>query len=202
MPSRLTTKRLLLDEVTIADIDSVTVLASDRDVARGTLGIPHPYSRDEAESWIRKIPLDEQSGASITWAIRMPEKMNLIGCVTLFFMPRHKRAEIGFWLGRPYWGAGFATEAVRSVLDFGFSNLDLRRVDGSHFEWNAASSRVLLKTGFLLEGMRRQFLRRFELFEDLMVYGLLAESFNFNSGHSERPNQAEIVRPDPSPHRP
>jgi ribosomal-protein-alanine N-acetyltransferase len=177
VPSRIITKRLLLDAVTESDTKKIVELAGDFDVARGTLGIPHPYGHSDAESWIRGIPEEEQGGKSVTWAIRRIENSDMIGCVTLFVFAKHGRAEIGFWVGRPEWGKGIATEAARAVIGFGFSNFALRRIDGSHFEWNAASSRVLTKLGFVQEGQRRDFVKRFDRFESLVVYGLMADSF-------------------------
>jgi len=195
VPSRIITKRLLLDAVTESDVGKIAQLAGDRDVARGTLGIPHPYGISDAESWIRGLPDEERSAKSVTWAIRRKENSDMIGCVTLFVFAKHGRAEIGFWVGRPDWGKGFVTEAARAVIGFGFSNLALRRIDGSHFEWNAASSRVLNKLGFVQEGLRRDFVKRFDRFENLVVYGLMADTFEDLVRGSTEMNPAENPAP-------
>ena len=75
-----------------------------------------------------------------------------------------RTAEIGYWLGEPFWGKGIATMAVAKMTDFAFSHFDLDRIQAEVFEWNPASSRVLEKAGYSLEGrLRRELSRREKL---------------------------------------
>ena len=63
-----------------------------------------------------------------------------------------RSAEVGYWLGQPFWGRGIATEALRAVTDYAFTTLDICRLEAGVFDWNPASARVLEKAGYVLEG--------------------------------------------------
>lgn len=86
---------------------------------------------------------------------------------------RAHRAEIGYWLARPFWGQGIMTDAVRAFVRYAFSELELLRLTAHVFENNVASSRVLEKNGFLLEGKLREHFFKDGNFLDARLYGLL-----------------------------
>ncbi|HKG93136.1 MAG TPA: GNAT family protein [Gemmatimonadaceae bacterium] len=86
----------------------------------------------------------------------------------------HARGELGYWVGAGMWGRGYATEAARAVVSFGFATLGLNRIQARHFLRNPASGRVLQKLGMRCEGMHRQAYRRWGRFEDVAVYAILA----------------------------
>jgi RimJ/RimL family protein N-acetyltransferase len=85
----------------------------------------------------------------------------------------HSRAELGYWIGVPYWRRGFATEAGRSIVRFGFEELGLHRVQARHLERNPASGSVLRKLGMQLEGIHRHAVRKWGVFEDVALYSVL-----------------------------
>jgi RimJ/RimL family protein N-acetyltransferase len=85
----------------------------------------------------------------------------------------HHHGELGYWLGKPYWGMGYATEASREMLRYGFEELKLHRIFASHFKHNAASGRVLTKLGMRHEGCQREHLRKWDQFVDSELYGIL-----------------------------
>jgi ribosomal-protein-alanine N-acetyltransferase len=87
------------------------------------------------------------------------------------------KAEIGYWLGKPYWGKNFTTEAVKAMLPFGFINLDLNRLEAHHLLFNNASGRVLEKCGFYLEGQLRSEVEHDGPYHDIALYGLLKKHF-------------------------
>jgi len=98
----------------------------------------------------------------------------LIGAVGLTgFRTQHAHAELGYWVGKDYWGKGYCTEAVREIVRFGFEQLGLNRVFGRHMARNLASGRVMDKAGLKYEGRLRQHLFRWQKFEDLDFRGLL-----------------------------
>jgi len=88
--------------------------------------------------------------------------------------PDHRRAELGYWVGVPYWGNGYATEAARAVVKYGFGTLGLHRIFASHFANNPASARVLRKIGMRYEGRLRGHVLKWGEFLDLEMYGMLA----------------------------
>lgn len=85
----------------------------------------------------------------------------------------HKSAEIGYWLGEPFWGRGIATEALRAVTDYAFATFDIIRLEAGVFAWNPASARVLEKVGYTLEGRLRQAVVKHGRVVDRLIYGLL-----------------------------
>ena len=103
------------------------------------------------------------------------QSRQLIGTVGLAISDFDHQAEIGYWLGRDYWGQGFCTEAVIAVLDYGFETLGLNRIFAQHIARNGASARVLEKAGFSKEGILRQHARKWGVFEDVICYGMLCK---------------------------
>jgi RimJ/RimL family protein N-acetyltransferase len=97
--------------------------------------------------------------------------------VGLHIAEAHRRAELGYWIGVPFWGRGYATEAARAAVAFGFETLRLNRIYAHHFAGNTASQRVLEKIGMRHEGRSRQHIQKWDRFVDLENYALLAEDF-------------------------
>jgi RimJ/RimL family protein N-acetyltransferase len=89
----------------------------------------------------------------------------------------HRRAELGYWIGRPFWGRGYATEAARAMLDFGFGSMGLNRIFAHHMRDNPASGRVLANIGMTREGVLSQHILKWDQFRDVVLYGLTRERF-------------------------
>jgi RimJ/RimL family protein N-acetyltransferase len=87
------------------------------------------------------------------------------------------QAEIGYWIGVPYWGRGYCSQALRVVARHAFEKLRLQRLYARCFVRNPASSRVLQKLGFVHEGRQRQHVRKWDGFEDIDLYGLLKDEW-------------------------
>ena len=156
-----------------ADAEQVQRLAGDRAVADTTLNIPHPYEDGMAEKWISNHRDWFERGEQAVFAITLRSDGTLIGAVGLRIEREDQRAELGYWIGRPYWGQGYCTEAARAVLGFGFQQLGLNRIYARHFIRNPASGRVMQKLGMSHEGRLRQHVRKWDAFEDLELYGIL-----------------------------
>ena len=85
-------------------------------------------------------------------------------------LPGEDVAELGYWIGKPFWGKGYATEAARSLIDFGFTVLGLNRIAARHFARNPASGRVMQKVGMLQTGVDRQAGQKWDRYEDFVLY--------------------------------
>ncbi len=153
---RLVTARLMLRAFVPADAAEVQRLAGDPAVAEGTL-LPHPYADGIAESWISGRAAAHDRGEETDFAIERAYDGALIGAIGLAFEPQLACARLGYWLGRPYWGLGYATEAAAAVVAHGFETLGLERIWAPRFRDNAASGRVLEKVGLAHEGSQRRF---------------------------------------------
>ena len=173
----LETSRLLLRPFEIGDAPEIARLAGAREIAANTLRIPHPYTRDHAEGFIQSCRFNAQEGNSAVLAILMRENQQLCGATGLEIDWVHRRAELGYWIGVPFWGQGYATEAAAALLGFGFSSLHLHRIFAYHFANNPASGRVLEKIGMRREGCLRQHVTKWGEFIDLVAYGMLEADF-------------------------
>lgn len=178
----LTTARLVLRSFRMEDADVVQTLAGDVGVARDTLNIPHPYERADAESWIRSHAEQLKRRESVTFAVEAPAEGCVVGAVGLILELDHDRAELGYWIGRPYWGRGYATEAARAVVAWGFRSLGLHRIHASHFPRNPASGRVLRKIGMRHEGTLREHVRKWNELLDLERFGMLRAELDDMAG--------------------
>jgi len=163
---------LLLRAFSRADIPALVPLIGARVVAATTLRIPHPYSASDAEVLFARSETDDE----LRWATTLLDR-TLIGGVGLRRERDHNRAELGFWLGVPYWGNGYATEAARAVLRYGFESLGLHRIQASHFSNNPASGAVLRKIGMQHEGSLRKHILKWEQYLDLEVYAVLKAEY-------------------------
>ncbi len=178
----LETPRLLLRPFTLSDAPAVQRLAGDAAVADTTLNLPHPYPDGAAEAWIATHGPQHEAGEADTFAIVRRDDGALLGAISLLHTRRFNRAELGYWVGRPYWGQGICTAAGQAVLRYAFRDLGLRRVHAIHLARNPASGRVMQKLGMTREGLLRQHARKGEQYEDLVVYGLLREEWERASG--------------------
>jgi ribosomal-protein-alanine N-acetyltransferase len=131
------------------DAARAQLLAGARAVAEMTALIPHPYPDGAAEAWIAAQAQDRAAGREYTYAITLATDGLLVGAIGLRPAPI-ERESIGYWIGEPYWGRGYATAAARAVIALAFSLLDLEVLTASHLARNPASGRVLEKCGLKL----------------------------------------------------
>jgi RimJ/RimL family protein N-acetyltransferase len=154
-------------------------MAGAREIADTTVSIPHPYDLDHALAWIGHQRRESVRGRATNFAIRLLAESQLIGCVGLRDIdPEHLQAELGFWIGREWWGKGYAREAAAGVLRFGFEDLGLNRIYAHHMVRNPAAGRVLLHIGMQREGLLRERVRKWGVFEDVIIYGMLRADRN------------------------
>ena len=173
MIPKVETARLKLRPYSEADIAELVQLIGAREVAATTLRIPHPYTEQDARNFLVLL----QEPGRIWLAISLREDRRQIGGVGLRVDEEHQHAELGYWLGAPYWGKGYATEAAREILRYGFEDLGLHRVFASHFKQNPASGRILTKLGMRHEGCQREHIRKWDQFVDSELYGILRQDW-------------------------
>ncbi|MGJ8672303.1 GNAT family N-acetyltransferase [Rubritalea sp.] len=169
----LTTERLLLRPFRASDAKDVQSLAGDRAIADTTLHVPHPYEYGVAEAWIDTHAPGFSSGDVITFAITRRSDACLLGAVGVTINKASSRADLGYWIGFPYWNNGYCTEASESLIDYSFETLKINKITAYHLARNPASGRVMQKLGMLKEGLLREHSSRWGKFEDLVAYGIL-----------------------------
>ena len=147
-PCVLETERLTLRRPTLADVKAIAHLANDRRIAENTRRLPHPYSQDNAVSFVREIAREHRDIAFLIESNFVP-----VGMVGVNWRDR-TTPELGYWLGIDHWGQGFATEAARAAIDFFFEETDHELLYAGARVSNPSSRNVLEKCGFQWSGVQ------------------------------------------------
>ncbi len=177
----LNTERLILRPFNLSDASRVQKLAGDKRIADTTLFIPHPYPDCAAEEWIASHKNLCIENKEIVWAVTLKSNDELIGAISIHPRPEFNKAEFGYWIGVPFWNNGFASEALKEILRFGFVELKLNKMFAHHFMTNPASGKVMLKNGLKEEGYLREDIIKNDQYIDVKIYGILrSEYFNLS----------------------
>lgn len=180
-PPTLETERLRLRPYTETDIAEMLPLIGTREVAATTLRIAHPYTEKDAKGFLALT----RDPDKLWLAITLRTDGSQIGGVGLRLDEQHQHAELGYWLGVPYWGKGYATEAAREIMRYGFEELHQHRIFASHFKHNPTSGRILTKLGMRHEGCQREHLRKWNQFVDSELYGILHQEWDVHRKNRE-----------------
>lgn len=147
----LTTSRLTLRPFKQSDAKRVKALAGDWRVAQMTINIPQPYEVGMAENWIATLAPAFSQGDKVVYAVTQRDTEELVGSVSLTDFSG-ETGTLDFWMGVPYWGRGYCTEAVQSLVRYGFDQLGLSAIHANYMRNNLAGDRVLVKCGFEYKG--------------------------------------------------
>ena len=131
---------------------------------------PHPYTVEDADKFIE---ITEKEAPQTTFAITFNDEFVGITGLILRTDVHRKSAEIGYWIGEPYWNKGITSQAIKLLINYGFNNLDLIRIDTGVFESNKASCRVLEKSGFEFEGIFKKSIIKNGIIFNEMRYGII-----------------------------
>jgi len=178
-PIVLETERLILRPPVPEDAVTTEPYVSDRRVAEMTALIPHPYPPGGALEWIGFARQRWEEGACAAFVICPRESGLPVGAISIL-ENSDGDTEIGYWIGVPHWGQGYATEALRRVIRYGFEDLGLERIVTYHFLHNPASGRVMQKAGLLFMGTTPLGARRGEERYDDVRYGISAAAWREN----------------------
>ena len=173
-PDRIVSSPVLLRTFLTSDAPRVRMLAGDARVAEPTGVVPHPYGDHVAEGWIASHEHTRTTGAEFVYAITRHEDGVLVGAIALRPMA-NEHENLGYWVGHPYWGHGYATAAAQALVALAFSWLDCNVLTASHLARNAASGRVMEKCGFSV--IRRGTRPHRGALEDYVVCGITAEAW-------------------------
>jgi ribosomal-protein-alanine N-acetyltransferase len=149
LPARVLCSPVVLRHFRPGDASRVQQLAGDRAVSDTTAVIPHPYPDGMAAAWIATHEDERESGRQYAFAVARAVDELLVGAIALRPIAS-EHENVGYWIGREYWGHGYATDATRAVVALAFSCLDCQQVTASYLARNPASGRVLEKCGLVL----------------------------------------------------
>ena len=169
---KLDTERLHLIEITQFHLNDFYKLFSDERVARYYNIVPFVEEKD-AQKYLDWFAHRFKEKLGIRWGIALKGEEHIIGTLGFNHFHRHHRANVGFDLQVDFWNKGVITEALRAVIDFGFKDLEVNRIDAEVMRGNLASERVLSKLGFRREGVLRDWMYWNEKYYDMTMFSLL-----------------------------
>ncbi len=173
----LQTPRLRLRQLRPSDADAMFAILSDAEVTR-TFGLERFTLIEEAKQRIRAINAGFHQQASLRWAIVRAEENVLIGtCGYLYWKRPHHHAAVGYELARPFWRQGYMTEALTAVLRYGYTQMNLHRIEALVMPENSPSIQLLRRLGFQEEGLLREYGFWNGRFHDLLVFSLLRQEW-------------------------
>ncbi|MDO6448413.1 GNAT family protein [Oceanobacillus profundus] len=174
---KIETERLILRKITKPDVPDMYAYCSDPEVTRFVTWNPH-QSLADTEAFVEFILNNYKKKSLAPWGMEYKKTGKIIGTVDLAsWNPTHQSAEIAYCIHQDYWGCGLTTEAAKSVIAFGFSNMDLIRIQARCFVANIGSERVMEKLGMTFEGIVRKGMLVKGKHEDLKLYSILKEEF-------------------------
>jgi [ribosomal protein S5]-alanine N-acetyltransferase len=166
-----------LRPLTVNDLPRMALLANNELISQNLRdGFPHPYSLADAENFFEKYK--EHLSIilfAITYKGEYTGNISLMPCEDIY----RKSAEIGYFIGEPYWNKGITTIAVNLIVDHGFSSLGIVRIHTGVFEYNIASQRVLEKCGFVKEGIFKKSVFKKNKLWDEIRYAKINPSLDF-----------------------
>ena len=173
----LRTSRLVLRPFREEDAEPVSRLLDNYEFYSNTVNIPFPYTLEDAVAFISSRREVYLRGKAVAWAVTEAEGGTLVGCISLDLDRDACSAEMGYWIGIPWWNRGYCTEAAAAVLGYAFAKLGANLVEASHFASNQASGRVMRAAGMRMDAVLRQRVCKDGEFIDLVVYSVTAAEF-------------------------
>ena len=164
-----------LSEFRPSDKPALLESLNDREIYDRTLRIPFPYTDAAADEWLALVAkITKQQGRPVHFAIRSAADALIGGCgFDGFQVGKSHRAEVGYWLAKPFWGRGIMTAVVQRLCKHAFEEFGLVKITAHVFSFNPASARVLEKCGFQEEGFLRKHFLKDGQFLDARLFGLL-----------------------------
>lgn len=173
------TERLLLRKITFEDAADIYEYTSDKNVSKYVTWDRHASLMD-TKGFIHYVNQQYAFKRLAPWGIELKENGKLIGTIDFVsWKPNHHTAEIGYAISRQYWGMGITTEAAKALIAFGFTKMELVRIQARCMVENIGSQRVMEKTGMSFEGIIRKGLYAKGKHHDLKLYSILLEEFEF-----------------------
>lgn len=177
MELKIEGKQINLRKLKKLDAPAICQNAKDFDIARYTT-LPHPYKLKNAKEFIKMTHQKIRKKKAFELGIELKETKEIIGMMSLMNIDyNNKNAEIGYWLGKKYWGKKIMKEAIKLILNFGFKKLRLVRIYARVMHPNISSAKLLEKSGFQYEGRMRKAILRKGKWMDELRYSILSSKF-------------------------
>lgn len=176
----LSTSRLELRQMQKIDAQQIVLHANNENISKHTLNIPYPYTINDALWWINHSQKQFEENRAYTFGIYLKESKEFIGGISLVFH-LHQKASLGYWLAESFWNKGYTTEALKSILAFGFEQCNINKIFAQHIVENKASGRVMQKAGMLWEANLKEDSIKNGVFRNMVQYRLTKTEFETQS---------------------
>lgn len=173
MEKIIETDRLYLRRFTIKDAGRVTYLCNDKDVIANLLMLPFPYKEVHAREWISYHNENFIKDKLYEYAVVLKSEDRIIGTVSLSNIKRNQHGELGYWFGKEYWGYGYASEAVKAIIEYAFNVKGYHKVFAEHFIENPRSGKVMKNAGMEFEGIRKDHILKDGVFHTVVMYAII-----------------------------
>src|SRR4030042_3696784 len=170
MKALIKNKRFILRKFRMSDAESIVKHANDKLVARNMERLPHPYTMKDAKIWLRKTLGQYKTKKLEGFVFAIEIDGEAVGSIGFHKIVHGHKAEMGYLLGRKYWGRGLMTETVKYASQYALKTFKLRRLQAHTFPRNKASMRVLEKNGFKFEGVLKKDVKKGKRFFDAHVF--------------------------------
>ncbi|MDX1641956.1 MAG: GNAT family protein [Balneolaceae bacterium] len=171
------TERFRLRIPAAKDIPKIVEYANNPKVTRTTLNMPYPYEEKDAISWINMANEGLEDENHFVFAICRTSDDDFIGGIGLRVNKRFNNAEMGFWIGEPFWNSGYVTKAAGEILKFGFDQIGLHKIYATHMIQNPASGKVMIKNGMIKEGELVDHIKKNDQYYTLIQYRITKTEF-------------------------
>ena len=172
------TERLVLRKPEARDIPSIVKYANNPAIAATTLNIPNPYTEDDAVNWLSKGYLGFKEQTEFRFGVVEKDTQTFMGGIGLIVNQRFNRAELGYWIGEPFWNKGYTTEALKPILKFGFEQLGLNKIEAHYLLTNIASGRIMKKNGMVREGELVEHIQKGGQYLSLIQYRITRSEYD------------------------
>lgn len=173
----LRTKRLILNQVKPKDIPDIVTYAGNKKITETTRTMPHPYFEEDAIAWINMVNQGFRNKDKYIFAIREKSTEAFMGGIGLSIAVDDNRAELGYWIAECFWNKGYTSEAVKSILKFGFEELDLNKITAAYIDTNIASGKIMDKNGMVKEGELKNHDMKDSEYKTLIQYRMLKTEY-------------------------
>lgn len=174
---QIKTNRLLLGKLSASDIPKIVKYAGNIKIARNTLNMPHPYAEKDAIFWLNFANEGFKNKTNFIFGIRLASTNEFMGGIGIHVNAKFNHGELGYWLAEPFWNNGFMSEAVKALLYFGFTTLDLHKIFATHLVENPASGKVMIKNGMIKEAELKEHYKKDGEYKSVIQLRLTREEY-------------------------
>lgn len=173
----LETSRLIMRQPTLADVPAMIKYLNNPLISKTTLTIPYPYHLVDGKNWVNNVLKEWAEGTGCTFGIVLKNTSEYIGAMGLHTTVQHNRAEAGYWIAEPYWNQGYASEALKAILQFGFDTMGYQKIFATHIIGNESSGRVMQNAGMVPEGVLKDHYKKGDGYVTVVQYRITKEEY-------------------------